>query len=270
MHEDVRIPTTIDGRIFQDEKMYVALRNCEREHHRPLFMTEVAEALSMSQEDSRLWRPGITTPSVQVTGKTNRGNNVVVFAHIPNYFSKPKSIQRAISNGLVDGAGQYPQCEFEYLLSKEDGKNVFVVDYTVLVDASQKMYDSFNLEKHPMVIPFLGAAAEQYLSNASSLKMRITFQQDLHEKPYARLLQISTVEDDMEVLTVHELSAAHPLDGAGRFLARKPRSLTPLERLAGKGTDVGRGLIVLYSEALDDVQYQKLTYNPPLMRSRRQ
>lgn len=167
MSDEMLIPIFVRARPF--EKLEVdgvekALRACYNAQCEPLYMPQLVDARITASKESPVWQ-WYTTPSVIVTGKTKQGNAVVVYAHVPNYFSKPNNVAKAVSRGLVNRAGRMPPKEFYKLLDQEDKENVFVVDHDALRNAPLGVIEVAQALEHPQVIPFLGgqARAEQYL-----------------------------------------------------------------------------------------------------------
>ena len=121
-----------------------------------------------------------TLPSLISFGKIGK-EKVVVFAHVPNYFSKdPQRIIDILDQkgSLIDGAGKLPQQEFERLCNLND-QGVFVVNYEKIghgflcsVPFEEILVSKYssssinNILDHPITIPFLGVTkdeAEAYL-----------------------------------------------------------------------------------------------------------
>lgn len=168
MSDQILIPTFVEAQPF--EKLEVngvekALRECYKAKCEPVYMPQLVDARINLPKESPVWK-WHTTPSVRVTGKTKQGNPVVVYAHVPNYFSKPNNIAKAVKEDLRNGAGKMPHKEFYKLLGLEDNENVFVVDYNALKDSSSGVIDVAQALEHSQTVPFLGgqSRAERYLS----------------------------------------------------------------------------------------------------------
>ena len=219
MSEKILIPTFVEAEPF--EKLEVngvekALRACYNAKCEPVYMPQLIDA-RINSPKSPVWR-WYTTPSVRVTGKTKQGNTVVVYAHVPNYFSKPNNIAKAVNEGLRDGAGKMPQKEFYKLLGSEDNENVFVVDYNKLKNFSSGMIDVAQAWEHPQIIPFLGGQtrAEQYLqifkqANNTTTRMGVWHCDDLADEPRGRVLFLGYDYSN-------DLNAIIRLNYNGRFL----------------------------------------------------
>lgn len=220
MSEKILIPIFVEAESF--EKMEVngvekALQDCYKAKAEPVYMPQLVDARITAPKESSLWAQWYTTPSVRVTGKTKQGSPVVVYTHVPNYFSKPNNIAKAVNEGLRNGAGKMPQREFYKLLDQEDKENVFVVDYNKLRSASSGVIDVAQALGHPQTIPFLGgqARAEQYLQKHQHVyntsKIGVWHCDDLTDEPRGRVLFLGDNHDD-------NLNADDYLNVSGRFL----------------------------------------------------
>ncbi len=196
MSDKILIPTFVEAEQF--EKFEVngiekALLDCYKAQCWPVYMPLLVDARINSPKESPVWK-WHTTPSVRVTGKTKQGNAVVVYAHVPNYFSKPNNIAKAVNEGLRNGAGKIPQREFYKLLVLEDKENVFVVDYNKMKNSSSEVIDVAQALKHQQTVPFLGGQtrAEQYLQKHQQVyntsKIRVWHCDDLADEPRGRVL----------------------------------------------------------------------------------
>ena len=143
-----------------------ALTQCLDAGYNPLFMPQIADGRILSSANDYIVQNWFATPSVRVTGKSKGGNAVVVYAHVPNYFSNPANIKVARETGLVDGAGKMPLQDFYNLLDLEDSQSVYVVDYNTLLNSESGVIKVSEAMKHPQTIPFLGGQerAEKYLA----------------------------------------------------------------------------------------------------------
>jgi len=156
---------------------------------RVLFMPEIADA---KINDNSLWKEWYSSVSLRATGKTAQGTPVVVYAHVPNFYSNPENIRQAKAQGLINGAGVLPNDEFQRLLSLE-GQGVFVVDYKALKESKSDVIPVERALEHPQVIPFLGGQerAERYLAKHKEIvgnKIGVWHNDDLQEQPVARPL----------------------------------------------------------------------------------
>jgi hypothetical protein len=129
----------VEGREFYADRADKALRNCLEEGFEAVFMPSIVDARIEAPKDARVWQTWFSAPSIRATGMSKRGNAVVVYAHVPNYFSNPDNITKVIGQGLVKYAGIMPQEEFQRLLDLEDNENVFVVDYNALKQFSSEL-----------------------------------------------------------------------------------------------------------------------------------
>lgn len=190
-----RIKKNLEGKEFYDGGADKALRACQDEGFEAIFMPSIADTRIEAEKDARIWQKWWTAPSIKATGKTKQGNAVVVYAHIPNYFSNPDNIETAIKQGLINGAGIMPQDELQKLLDLEDNENVFVIDYNKLKNSSSDVIPLKNALKHPQTIPFLGGEerAEKYLKRHKEVngnQIENWHSDDLSDKPVGRLLFI--------------------------------------------------------------------------------
>lgn len=199
-----------------------ALRQCQEAGYNALFLPQLADARIAAPGDSHIWNTWYTTPSLRATGRSKQGNPVVVYAHVPNYFSKPNNVAKAVSDGLVDYAGRMPTKEFHQLLDLVDNETVFVVDYNTLRNSTSSVVDVAQALKHPQTVPFFGgqARAEQYLQRHREVKgnrIGIWHSDDLSDEPLGRLLFLG-------------LSYGSALDGGnylyyyGRFVGVAPEA----------------------------------------------
>lgn len=163
-------------RPYPGELTVNTLIQCYNQGFEALFMPDIIDARIESQPDAYFWQNSFSTISIKVTGKTKKGNAVVVYAHVPNYFSNAINLARAIRGGLVDSAAGMPKHEFQRLLELEDNKKVFVVNCDKLkkFHSDKLKKDSMGsgidipikeVLKHPQTIPFIGGRerAERYI-----------------------------------------------------------------------------------------------------------
>ena len=144
-----------EERAFYDANIAAALQNCINAGYKPLFMPQFVDALTAFSPGSIYWKNWFDTPSIIATGKTPRGNEVVVYGHIPNYLSDPYNLENGRKN-LVRGAARLSPEEFQRFLSLEDSKDVFVIPYRDLRKSSSGVIPLQEALKHPQTIPFLG------------------------------------------------------------------------------------------------------------------
>ena len=194
-NNQITIPTRVEGKPFYSSRADVALRECQVEHE-ALFMPQLADARVLDQnKQSLLWNDWYTTTSIRATGTTKQGSPVVVYAHVPNYFSNPENIRAAIEQGLLFYAGRMPLEEFQRLLDLKDDKNVFVIDHDKLKSSTSNVVSTKDALKHPQTIPFLGGEerAEQYIKAHEKIfgnRIGIWHSDDLKDVPLGRLLYV--------------------------------------------------------------------------------
>ena len=206
----------LEGKEFYDNRTDKALKACQNEGFEAQFMPSIIDTRIDSEKDARIWQTWYSAPSVRATGKTKQGKAVVIYSHIPNYLSNPDNIEKAIKQGLVNGAGVIPQDEFQKLLDLEDNENVFVIDYNELKKSISAVIPLKNALKHPQTIPFLSGEerAEKYLERHKEVygdKIGIWHVDDLSNEPSGRLLFVGNDCDG-------GLSGDGSLNLSGRFV----------------------------------------------------
>jgi hypothetical protein len=149
----------------------------------PLYAPELAVARANAPSNTVLWGRSIFTPSIRATGTTAAGTKVVVYAHVPNYFSNPEHVRTAAVGGaLRAGAETLPQTEFQRLVNLDeqtDGqgiRRVWVVDYETLRRSPDTVISYEQALRHPQTIPFLGSeqSARDYLRSFVRAHGRMT------------------------------------------------------------------------------------------------
>ena len=180
----------------------MALKRLENEGYRPLFLPDIVKTRIDDDVAFELggtcgiWENEVDSVSIRATGRTKRGNPVVVYAHVPNYFSESKNLLDTIINKrLINGAGILPRKEFQRLLKLEDNHNVHAIDYYKTKAMNQVEMSLKRAFEHPETWDFLGGdvLARYYLNKRKSkyfLEHKITFNwaDDLTDEPVARLL----------------------------------------------------------------------------------
>ena len=209
-----------------------ALRQCQDAGYRALFVPELADARIASPPEARVWNNWYTTPSLRATGRSKGNKPVVIYAHVPHYFSNPDNLAQAVKQGLVNYAGRMPNPEFKRLLGLEDNENVFVVDHKKLKRSPSGIIDVEQALEHPQTIPFLGgsARAEQYLQQHKKVKgneIGVWHTDDLADEPLGRLLFLGVHYD--------ALSGSDDLGSGDRFVG-VAASEAPKARAARKST----------------------------------
>ena len=220
----------IEGKAFYAEGkngLSEALQACQDANCEALFMPELALARINADKDSFLWKNYFSTPSLKATGRTRAGNAVVVYAHIPNYFSDPTNIRDAVKGDkLVNGAGIISQEDFYSLLKQEGNGRVFGVGDSALKDASSGIITIEDALKHPQTIPFLGGKeiAEKYLEKYQKIygdRIGVWHTDDLQETPIGRLLFVANNN--------YGLYGSYYLDSDGCFVGVAQKAQTTEE-----------------------------------------
>ncbi|MBI5804083.1 hypothetical protein HY450_02470 [Candidatus Pacearchaeota archaeon] len=211
----VSIRKSVEGRAFGPVRGDVALKECSDAGYEAQFMPTLIDTRIYSKKGSAFWNFLWRTPSIKATGKTKQDNPVVIYAHVPNYFSKHENITEAIEVGLVKGAGKIPREEFQRLLDLEDKERVFVVDYDELKRSTSDLIPVKKALAHPQTIPFLGGKdrAELYLPKHKENygdQIGIWHSDDLCDEPLARLLYVGDDYCDGLIANYH-------LNYSGRF-----------------------------------------------------
>ena len=201
MSDKTLIPTFVEAQPFEKLEtngVEKALRECLKAKCEPVYMPQLVDTRIVSPIESPVWQWHLTTPSVRVTGRTKQGNPVVVYAHVPNYYSKPNNVVESVGKGLRAGAGRMPWKEFYRLLDLEDNEKVFVGDNDKHKNAYSGEIKVARALKHPEVIPFLGgkARAEQYFQKHQQVyntnKIAVWHYDDLDDEPRGRVLLLGS------------------------------------------------------------------------------
>jgi hypothetical protein len=156
--------TLKDVQEFYANNIPDAMQNCINAGQRMLFAPEIAELRIAAGPKHMIITKWWTTASLIATGWSRQNKAVVVFAHVPHYFSDPQNVRNVLKN-LVEGAGELSKSEFLRLLDLEDSKKVFVVDYSTLIKAGSSTFAVSKALAHPQTIPFIGGEelAQKYL-----------------------------------------------------------------------------------------------------------
>lgn len=236
-NDDIQIvrKTVSKGREFYSEGTYGvadSLKACSDAGYQALFMPELAMARADADKDSILWQKWFLAPSARVTGRSKKGNSVVVYAHVPTSISDPSNIRKMIDEkALVNGAGPMKEDEFYSLLEQDGNGRVFVVDYNTLKSSSSSVIKVDEALEHPQTIPFLGGKtiAEAYLAKHRDVygnRIGIWHSDDLKDRPMGRVLYVDYGCGD-------GLSGDYDLDYVGRFVGVAPEAQVGREKLAG-------------------------------------
>jgi hypothetical protein len=166
MLTDTAIVPNFDGKaaVFYNEKIAAALEDCQNGGYRALFIPELVDARPESLKESEIWMLPYSSQILRAAGTTRQGNNVVIYAHVENYFSKPENIGRNL-HIYVNGPQPIPTEEFERLLGMEDGARVYVIDDSAPTEIRRGIPSIEEALKNVHTIPFFGGRerAEAYL-----------------------------------------------------------------------------------------------------------
>ncbi len=214
--DTTQVPMKVEVREFYNALLEEALRDCQKEGYQALFMPQIVDVRIDAPKYSTIWQSSYYAPSIRATGRTKQNNPVVVYAHIPNYFSNPDNIKTAKEQGLVNEAGIIPEEEFQRLLDLQDDKSVFVIDYNNLKTSTSEVISLKDALKHPQTIPFLAGQerAERYLERHMEVygdKIGIWHSDELKDKSLGRCLFLGSGYDG-------DLSGDGNLGNSGRFV----------------------------------------------------
>jgi hypothetical protein len=166
-----------------------------------LLKSFVPEAAMLRISSPHYWNRWITTSSINATGKTRKGNNVTVFAHLENYLCEKNNIKESIRTGLKDGAGIIPKQEFYRLIDLNgitdafNTRRVFVFDTKYLPTYRGEFSLEDALKEH-ITEAFFGSKtiAKEYLNaslnNSNSKYIGIWNDNVSYKEPYARMLKL--------------------------------------------------------------------------------
>lgn len=114
--------------------LYDSLRECRDKGFEPVFLPETIDFMIHAKDDTMLYRRNIgwITPSIKIGGKSKQGNRVVVYAHVPTFFTTVENFQEPVRDKFYKTflERETPQGEFEKILELEGNERVFVHDYS--------------------------------------------------------------------------------------------------------------------------------------------
>ncbi len=204
-NETILVPQRriVEARPFYADRTDKALKELEdtrNPSYEAAYMPEIIDAridiFNADSENARnhfMFQNWFKTLSLRATGKTRQGNAVIVYAHVPNDFSKSANITKAIEQGLTNGAGKMPQSEFQRLLDLQDDKLVYVIDHKALMESPSGAISVKDARKHLQTKPFLGQRADEYLDVHEKVygsQIGNWRSDDLHDVPFGRLLVV--------------------------------------------------------------------------------
>ena len=256
------IPNFVVAKPFHNNKLFQALANCQSKGYSAQFIPEIMDSRSISDRDNDIWTQRYSAPSVIVTGTTKNGSKVVVYAHVPNYFSHPKNIKKALPS-VSNGAGIYPEKELHRLIALEDGERVSVLDYDIATKAKSGRMSLDDARENPHTKAFIGGEArtEKCLAQHKQVvgnTIGVYHSDDMDTVPRARLLFADNWNN------YGYLYGSDNLSSFGRFVGVRDNVVgvaqkSPLETLIGKGRDVGNGIIVMNKESMSKEAYNLVT-----------
>lgn len=166
-----------------------------------IYAQDIVKTRIMADIRVPIWHEIYSTFSLKATGKTQAGNLVHVYAHVPNYFTVPENLAKAIGRGLVSGAGIMPEGAFYALLDQKDDERVFVVDDSKMKGARWGRMPLEDAVLHPATKPLFGVKTNEEAIN------------------YFKRYREAFNEDNVEILPCDSAmaveDAGHPI---GRFL----------------------------------------------------
>ena len=68
----------------------------------PTYIPEIVDSRNLYSPKESSWVQ-VATPSIKAVGRTRAGNPIVIYAHVPNYLSSPKNIEKAAHEGWISG-----------------------------------------------------------------------------------------------------------------------------------------------------------------------
>ena len=251
----------VEAQIFEKlvpNGVELALKECEDAKLVPAFVQDIAELrIANPSKENEFWQKWYLTASARITGTSKGGNKVVAFTHIPTFDSALVKSER--EKGLRNGAGRMPLRSFHNILA-EEGNGVQIIGYDDLRKSISGEMSLSKALKHPMLAPFLNGQdrAERYL--------------EAHKKVYGDNIYLFHSDDFEEgnavwrglFVGIDLLVGYGDLFSYGRVLGLPARAQNfstgneGLEQLAGIGTDVGNGLVVVRKDQISEQIYNTL------------
>lgn len=198
---------------FYDRDLDIALKKCQEEGYRALFMPEVVD---QRLNDKAEWNTIYSTLSIKAVGRTRQGSAVVVYAHIPNYYSNPNNIKKVRALRRFD-EGLIPQEELQKLVDAEDNKKVFVFDFNKLKNKPLVFVTLDSILENPQTKAVFGSQerAEKYLAKHKQVLgdyVTVCDNNYLRDQPFGALLNLG----NEYLIYGSEIYYSH-----GRFLGEK-------------------------------------------------
>ncbi|MBT4650977.1 hypothetical protein HOC13_00450 [Candidatus Woesearchaeota archaeon] len=235
MSDKILVPRKefLKGEEFYETRMCDALESMRLEGYQQIFMPQLVDTKIEAPKDARIWQKEYVSPSVAVTGRTKRGNPVVIYAHVPNHLSNPVNLMEAINREKPDpSCATIPMDEFYRLLELEDDKDVFVVDFKKLKKSFVSVLSLDEFIDNPQTIPFLGgeARAEAYMKKHKEFfgdEIRISHVTDyefIEDQPSGRLLYLGLSSPGIT------LCGNYAINFPGRFIGVKKQLSEGIEQ----------------------------------------
>src|SRR3989344_1096071 len=221
--------------LFHHDRIEQALANCQKKHT-ALYMPQAVDA---RLEGELPWNRFITTPSLVVTGiPTGEKEAFTIYCHQQTDFATPYGLQQANMQGLVNGAGRFPQIMFDtiYALAAAQHQHL-VIPHRKLLELPSDPINIKDAEKDPRVIAILDGQARvaRYLQAHAKAynkdEIGIWHANDLNKNsPLARLLFLG-----VGILSLGGLSGL----GGGRFAGVRNASAEGTQNLEKEIESIG-------------------------------
>ncbi|MFH0701714.1 MAG: hypothetical protein V2A62_04720 [Candidatus Woesearchaeota archaeon] len=245
---------------FYNAIMEEALRACQVAHD-AVYMPELAEKRIKAKNDSYLFTNWWTTPSLRITGTTKGGSKIVLYVQDQTSWNDSEQLKYAREHHR-NGAGPFPQEEFDALAGRIDDGKVFKVDYDVLKRSTSEVISVDAALEHPQTIPFLGGEdiAKRYLAKHRKVygdNIGIWHSDDLAEEPRGRLLVLGYGHGS-------NLVGDYVLNGNARFLG--VRRIGVVGESAPAGREVQKGTVPSLETVLNTVFASSQRFVPEAVR----
>ncbi len=169
MNRQVLIPRRgvgfVEAKPFSNYRLSFALRECYEQGYVPLTMPYLLAAKSQATFDDIINQEAFSTGTLRAIGLTPQGNQVVLYAHVPNYLWDPQSYERLNKSERKLHTALIPEKEFYRLLKLEGGTRVIVKDFSEIINAKRSFMTLDEILNHPEMAPLAGSQrrAEDYV-----------------------------------------------------------------------------------------------------------